>query len=89
MRDTTGNDELHRVGSWVLRIDTSEDTPTARFMVECEDCHDTSAPVDDVQRITEAWAVNHATENPGHERYQLTIHHFWRVTRGASRPRRL
>ncbi|MGW6601174.1 DUF7848 domain-containing protein [Streptomyces sp. NPDC055036] len=44
--------------------------------------------MDDAQRITEAWAVHHATENPGHERYQLTIHHFWRVTRGASRPRR-
>ncbi|MGW2512953.1 DUF7848 domain-containing protein [Streptomyces scopuliridis] len=83
---------VHRIGSLVLRSDGSTDKPDARFMVECEDCHDTSDPVEDVQRITEAWALNHAADNPGHEYYQLTTHRFWRVTRGpvrdGSRPRR-
>ncbi|MGW6238584.1 DUF7848 domain-containing protein [Streptomyces sp. NPDC055094] len=75
---------IHRIGSLLLGSDSS-DKPAARFMVECEDCHDTSDPVDDVQRITEAWALNHAAENPGHEYYQLTAHRFWRVTRGPAR----
>ncbi|MFC9652156.1 MULTISPECIES: hypothetical protein [unclassified Streptomyces] len=88
MTTKTEGDPIHRVGSLVLRTDTGDDKPEARFMVECEDCNDTSDPVDDVRRITEAWAVNHTAENPGHERYQLTTHQFWRVTRGPSRPGR-